>query len=494
MGGVSAQTNLATRGEGASAYASSVENLNYAENGLADVNGHWGSNYGDPTEAEENNKNNAWWYVDLGAEKQFNTIVINFNNEAPKHAYVCLGTSTDNGVTITWNTGHILDLTTVAPANAGENKTYTYQVGNQTARFIKYQGTETGNYGFGFNSFSIYMNNDPLVLTSINASITSNILTGKTANISISPSDQFGGQMTATSVSYASNDVSIATVDANGVVTGVSAGTTTITVTADGKTQDVSVTVQASELPTTAPAAPTGNVYVIYDGTTGTWSDQGWGWGGSQENLTIDGKVCRYGYNLGGMQIPNSLKDYTNYTSLIVDVWSKDAHTLNIFFEGEGTNIAKNLNEGWNKLEIPLTGIDGSKVNYLTFQYSTNPKDGRLVFSNVYYGTANNNPNVPTPTHAAGDVVSIYGSFYTAATTMTKANWTANSGQDEEVQDANNKVMRHLTDVDYMGYEYNTDVDITGKNYLHVDIYPVSNTTQASIDIITGKQGQGAFK
>lgn len=137
-----------------------------------------------------------------------------------------------------------------------------------------------------------------------------------------------------------------------------------------------------------APAAPTGDdVSVVYDGTTGEWSNQGWGWGSTQRDLIIGTKTCRLGENLGGMQIPNTQTDYTTYKKVVVDVWSAQAHSLIVLYEGG--NATKNLEvvAGWNQLEVPTSIVSNpANVSYLTFQYKdSDPKDGSLVFSNVYY-------------------------------------------------------------------------------------------------------------
>ena len=213
------------------------------------------------------------------------------------------------------------------------------------------------------------------------------IVLGKTLQLTVK--NQSEVEVPATQLTFESSSDAIATVNESGLVTGVAGGTATITVTS--KTNpSVSETKEITIVgPTTAPAAPTGDVHIVYDGTTGTWSDQGWGWKSTQSNVTLSGKVCRLGENLGGMQIPNSLKtDYATdgYTQLKVDVWSAYEHSLNVLFEGEGTTKTTNLKVGWNVVVVPLEGIDATKVNYLTFQYQqTDPKDGILAFSNIYY-------------------------------------------------------------------------------------------------------------
>ena len=250
-------------------------------------------------------------------------------------------------------------------------------------------------------------------------SATDEILFGKTVQLTVK--NQADVEVPASQLTFASSSDAVATVNESGLVTGVAGGTATITVTS--KTNPlVSETKEITVVgPTTAPAAPTGDVSVVYDGTTGTWSDQGWGWGSTQSNVTLGGKACRMGQNLGGMQIPNSLKtDYAagGYTQLKVDVWSAYEHSLNVYFEGEGTNKAISLSIGWNEVVIPLEGIDATKVNYLTFQYQgTAPKDGILVFSNVYYAKG----AVVVPFHITTDGV-VTGDVSTANVDAINAN------------------------------------------------------------------------
>ena len=257
-------------------------------------------------------------------------------------------------------------------------------------------------------------------VTSLSIESTSDeIVFGNTLQLTVK--NQADVEVPNSQLTFESSSDAVATVNESGLVTGVAGGTATITVTS--KTNpSVSQTKEITVVgPTTAPAAPTGDVHIVYDGTTGTWSDQGWGWGSTQSNVTLGGKACRMGQNLGGMQIPNSLKtDYAagGYTQLKVDVWSAYEHSLNVYFEGEGTNKATSLSVGWNEVVIPLEGIDATKVNYLTFQYkNTAPKDGILVFSNVYYAKG----AVVVPFHITTDGV-VTGDVTTANVDAINAN------------------------------------------------------------------------
>ena len=281
----------------------------------------------------------------------------------------------------------------------------------------------------GHGTETIYVDNiyfwkaEAIAVTSLSIESPSDeIVFGNTLQLTVK--NQADVEVPNSQLTFESSATAVATVSEAGLVTGVAGGTATITVTS--KTNpSVSETKEITVVgPTSAPAAPTGDVSVVYDGTTGTWSDQGWGWGSTQSNVTLGGKACRMGQNLGGMQIPNSLKtDYAagGYTQLKVDVWSAYEHSLNVFFEGEGTNKAASLSVGWNEVVIPLEGIDATKVNYLTFQYkNTAPKDGLLVFSNVYYAKG----EVVVPFHITTDGV-VTGDVTAANVDAINANTSA---------------------------------------------------------------------
>ena len=79
--------------------------------------------------------------------------------------------------------------------------------------------------------------------------------------------------------------------------------------------------------------------------------------------------------------------------------------------------------------------------------------------------------SAPAPTQAAENVVSIYSDTYTPATTFWIGNWSQATQAVEETIDDNKMYL--FTNYNYLGFEYNTDVDLAGMEYLHVDVLPM---------------------
>ncbi|HEU6452927.1 MAG TPA: Ig-like domain-containing protein [Gemmatimonadaceae bacterium] len=69
------------------------------------------------------------------------------------------------------------------------------------------------------------------------------VIVGKTSTLTATVKDASGNTLTGRDVTWKSDNTGVATVDANGVVTGVSAGTTTVTATSGGKSGSAKVVV-----------------------------------------------------------------------------------------------------------------------------------------------------------------------------------------------------------------------------------------------------------
>lgn len=86
---------------------------------------------------------------------------------------------------------------------------------------------------------------DPIVNTVTLTGCTTSIQVGATCTLSATCTDQFGGSISCGTPAWTSSNTLVATVS-NGVVTGISAGTSTITATIGGKSATKVVTVACS--------------------------------------------------------------------------------------------------------------------------------------------------------------------------------------------------------------------------------------------------------
>jgi len=132
----------------------------------------------------------------------------------------------------------------------------------------------------------------PAVFTSLSVTPTAvSVVVQGTQNLTVVAKDQNGATMSGVTTTFMSNGPSIATVTAAGVVTGVAAGTTTITVNGKvgsvTKSQTVNVTVSTASA-TASVNATTGLQFeppsvAITAGGTVTWN-----FAGTAHNVTFD--------------------------------------------------------------------------------------------------------------------------------------------------------------------------------------------------------------
>jgi len=99
---------------------------------------------------------------------------------------------------------------------------------------------------------------------------TASVAVGKTAALTATPRDAAGVALTGRTLSWTSSSSAVATVDANGVVSGVAAGNATISVSAEGKTATAAITVTAPVVVApvaTVAVAPVLDTVEAYDPT-----------------------------------------------------------------------------------------------------------------------------------------------------------------------------------------------------------------------------------
>ena len=86
---------------------------------------------------------------------------------------------------------------------------------------------------------------------------TGELIIGKTTKLTATPRDANGSALSGRAIIWASSSPSIATVDANGTVTGVAAGSTTISAASEGKSASANITVKLD-----VPSIPVATVTV----------------------------------------------------------------------------------------------------------------------------------------------------------------------------------------------------------------------------------------
>jgi uncharacterized protein YjdB len=99
----------------------------------------------------------------------------------------------------------------------------------------------------------------PPVATVTVAPLTASVQAGSTVQLAATLSDASGNVLTGRPISWTTSSTSVATVSTSGLVTGVAAGSATITATSEGKSGSATITVTAPP-PPPPPPPPTGSV------------------------------------------------------------------------------------------------------------------------------------------------------------------------------------------------------------------------------------------
>ncbi|MDE6310747.1 MAG: fibronectin type III domain-containing protein [Muribaculaceae bacterium] len=93
---------------------------------------------------------------------------------------------------------------------------------------------------------------------------------------------------------------------------------------------------------------------------------------------------------------------------------------------------------------------------------------------------------VPVPAFAAADVVSVFGSEYPAACTFGIGGWGQSTQY--EVVTIDGRQAAKLSNFNYLGWELNPALDITGYEKMHVDFFPCEETNFGFTPISPGAE------
>ena len=325
---------------------------------------------------------------------------------------------------------------------------------------------------------------------------------------------------------FASSNTGVATVADDGGITLVGGGTATITATLAGRAASGEVTVVASAPPSGAaptPTDPAGEVISLFsDAYTNVPVDT---WSATWDNadvadVQIAGNAVKKYTNLvfAGIEFTSNPVNASDKGFLHMDVWVQDASSLKIklvdfgadgaFGGGNDTEFEVALNPTstpalqtgqWNSLEIPLSAFAGMGRSAIA-QMIISGSSPTVYVDNVYFGgqppvEADPEPTAPapTPTFAAGSVVSMFSDAYTNVPVDTwSATW--DNANVEDLQIAGNAVKKY-TGLVFAGIEATSSpIDASSMTHFMMDFWTPDATATGVFKIkLVDFGADGAF-
>lgn len=334
--------------------------------------------------------------------------------------------------------------------------------------------------------------------------LTSNLANGQDQTINVSSSY----------FEFTSSNPSVANVDANGLVTVLSSGTTVITATLGGQDAAGSLTIESlgdfvfAPTPTQNPA----NVISIfsdeYDNVPVDFFNGYWEPWQTTESSTIsvdNQNVISYtNFNFVGNQFATPTIDATDMSVIHFDVFvpaNAVSPQLKITLRDFGNDRADGGNDDsnttqtfsgatlvpgqWNSLEMSLDGL-AAKNNLGLLIYENLGSDlTSFYLDNIYLYKVQLTPDVaaPTPTVDPANVISVFSDAYTdIAGTDFNPNWGQATVVTQESIAGNNTLK--LAGLNYQGIQLGSAQDVSGMTHLHIDYY-TANSTALNVYLIS---------
>ena len=166
------------------------------------------------------------------------------------------------GQTVTWSTNN-------APVATVNSSGVVTGVSGGSATIT---ATSSGKSGASSITVNAAPPPPPVVTTVTVSPTTAAVNAGFTTTLTATVMDQNGNVMTGQTVTWSTNNAPVATVNSNGVVTGVSGGSATITATSSGKSGASSITVNAAP----PPPPPGGTLLFQEDFESANMQSRGW--------------------------------------------------------------------------------------------------------------------------------------------------------------------------------------------------------------------------
>ncbi|HTA74824.1 MAG TPA: Ig-like domain-containing protein [Gemmatimonadaceae bacterium] len=175
-------------------------------------------------------------------------------------ASIHVATVSVNPSTVTLNPGNTAQLTAVAMDSLGNvlaNQTVTWSSSNTSVATVSATGllsavtvgsaviSATAGGKSGFANVAVVAASPASVASVTVSPATASITAGKTVQLTATLKDSVGNVLGGRTVTWSSSNPSVATVSSNGVVTGVAAGTATISAASGGQQGSAQITVNA---------------------------------------------------------------------------------------------------------------------------------------------------------------------------------------------------------------------------------------------------------
>jgi uncharacterized protein YjdB len=321
---------------------------------------------------------------------------------------------------------------------------------------------------------------------------------------------------------FVSSDENIATVNANGEVRVLGAGTATITAKVGGKDAAGALIVKSAGLtPKPTTPAPTPNraaadVISLYSNAytnvpVDTWNTR-WQFSTAEEffDKVQNDDIIRYrNLNFVGIEFVSNTINATSMTHFHIDIWTPDAVTAaktfkvllvdfggnNAFGGGDDTSHeltfrAPLITSGnWVSIDVPLTAFTGLTRRSNLAQMVLSGEYPNVYIDNVYFykSGGGGGPTAPTstaplPNYSPANVISIFSDSYTNIAANLNPNW-GQSTKVTEISIQNNRVLRYET-LNYQGTELGAAQNVSGMQFLHLD-YWTANSTELRIFLIS---------
>ncbi|MCC6619870.1 MAG: Ig-like domain-containing protein [Deltaproteobacteria bacterium] len=310
-------------------------------------------------------------------------------------------------------------------------------------------------------------------------------------------------------LTYETSDDDVATVDASGTVTAVGVGQAVITATFGAIDANGALTVNVSDPALPAAAAPTppslgsDDVLSLFsnaftNATVDTWS-AGWDQADVSDVLIAGDDAKKYtSLVFAGVEFTSATLDATDFTHFHIDVWSPDATVFKVklvdfgangTYDGgddkeheltfDATTTPALVQKQWVSLDIPLADFTNLTTRGHLAQLILVSSNATVYVDNVYfYVGAPTEPTsaAPTPSHASGEVTSLFSNAYTNVTVDTwSAGWDVADVADVQVAGDDTKKYTNLV---FAGIEFTSStIDATGKTHFHIDVWSASAAT-----------------